>query len=336
MLKILENGEVVVSKPIKLTPRQQFRYLGSIAGYAVPSSYLREEFRSLKSHNPDLLKQKPRALIAAMYNELLKKDCPHIPHNNRQWIGVEIECLIPAKDGEPERSARDRLSHFLTANKIVRCTVKTDGSISGGLDDSEDNREQSGTMIGVEVTLTFNYTRGYSQLIKLCEALQAFGAQVNKSCGLHVHFDARHLDAGEAMVLGKRIGATLPVIRWMMPESRQNNSYCKMGVSSIHGDRYHAVNMTAYEKYRTIEVRLHSSTTNWAKICNWIELLKVIMAADISSRTKIITVEDLCDKLRLSDQMIEYVERRIEKHWGKNKDVMNLLYPEKPATQAAI
>ena len=45
-------------------------------------------------------------------------------------------------------------------------------------------------------------------------------------------------------------------------------------------DRYYMINGTALKKYKTIEVRLHSGTTNFNKIKNWVELLKGIVKSE--------------------------------------------------------
>ena len=70
--------------------------------------------------------------------------------------------------------------------------------------------------------------------------------------------------------------------------SRRNNHYCKaatwdsvylQGISDMEGwqsftarlDRYAWVNLHAYNKHGTFEVRLHNATLDGEKVCNWIK-----------------------------------------------------------------
>ena len=179
---------------------------------------------------------------------------------------------------------------------MARTCVKYDGSLT----DDEG--------IGVEVTLLFNSKHGFEPLERLCKALNAHGCYINKTYGLHVHMDSRHLTKRQVKKMGASIGYALPVIKWLVPKSRHDNTYCKLKVSQLRGDRYAAVNLTAFSKYKTIEIRLHQGSINAKKIKNWIELMKFLGQANL--KTDIASFQDLID-LGLSDELVEYCESRI-------------------------
>lgn len=117
------------------------------------------------------------------------------------------------------------------------------------------------------------------------------GAWVDKTCGLHVHVDARHLrkpgmgaddhmdlDLCDAAETYDRLTLLYPVLKRLVPRSRWNNKYCRFynnrGGSDTYrrpgnGDRYAAINWCSYARHRTIEFRLGSGSTNLVKIESW-------------------------------------------------------------------
>jgi hypothetical protein len=150
--------------------------------------------------------------------------------------------------------------------KIRGLDVKSDGSI-----DTHDDND----FCPVELTLLVRQD-DLSDLEKLCTLLNDLGATVNASCGLHVHLDSRDLSKEQVQTVGHRFSACLPFLADMVPKSRRSNQYCALSVSGLEGTRYHAVNLTAFSEHRTIEVRLHSSTTSFLKIKNWLKIISSI------------------------------------------------------------
>ena len=105
--------------------------------------------------------------------------------------------------------------------------------------------------------------------------------KVNRSCGLHVHLDMRGRTEDDVYKLAKKLNAWLYALREFVPESRRGvngeNNYCKFGVTKNPNDRYHAVNFASFRRYRSLEIRLHSGTTDYTKIISWIRLLEILM-----------------------------------------------------------
>jgi hypothetical protein len=70
--------------------------------------------------------------------------------------------------------------------------------------------------------------KGLAQVRKVCNALQAAGAKVNTSCGLHVHVGAKDLTALEVVQLVQRYAEHEQYIDRLFPTSRRGNraEYC--------------------------------------------------------------------------------------------------------------
>ena len=116
------------------------------------------------------------------------------------------------------------------------------------------------------------------RLYQLTKTLRTLGMRCNKSCGLHVHFDMRNRTAEEVLKIAKRADKWVKALQELVPMSRRDQHYCKFGISASGNDRYKAVNFAAYHKYKTLEIRLHSATFDYAKILSWIRLCELILA----------------------------------------------------------
>lgn len=133
---------------------------------------------------------------------------------------------------------------------------------------------------------------GLAQLRTVSDVLTRLGAQINVSCGLHVHFDAANMDLTNWKNLIKNYAALEGTIDTMMPRSRRGDSsyYCRSmkitnlnakieaartldQVRNVFGGRYFKVNTQAFSRHRTIEFRQHSGTFEAAKIENWVVFL---------------------------------------------------------------
>lgn len=127
-----------------------------------------------------------------------------------------------------------------------------------------------------EVRALFVRSQMEPRLFRLCNTLQALECSVNKSCGLHIHLDQRGETTASAKKRATIMDRWLCALQELVPMSRRTNDYCKFGISER--DRYHAVNFVAFQKYKTIEVRLHSGTIDYTKILAWIRLCELLAA----------------------------------------------------------
>ena len=109
-----------------------------------------------------------------------------------------------------------------------------------------------------------------------------------------------------------RLGKSLPLLASMVPKSRRDNQYCKLDVNSPNSSsRYYAINLQSLNKFNTIEVRLHSGTTDFDKIIHWARLLNGIRLSQFKGI--ISNVNDLT-KLdnRVDETTLEYIQNRID------------------------
>lgn len=132
---------------------------------------------------------------------------------------------------------------------------------------------------------------GLKELKKVCWILDACGAKINTSCGLHIHFDASNftLDTWKNLALGYKTLET--IIDNFMPSSRRNNRFCRplrsitkaaikncrniqeLQYGAFNEDRYFKLNPMSYNQHKTVEFRQHAGSTDFDKISNWILFL---------------------------------------------------------------
>ena len=77
---------------------------------------------------------------------------------------------------------------------------------------------------------------------------------------------------------------TLIALKEFVPESRRNNTdYAALSFSETN--RYRAVNFTAFRKYKTLEIRLHSGTVDYTKIIAWIRLCELLFVINTKPKS---------------------------------------------------
>lgn len=213
-------------------------------------------------------------------------------------FGVEIECCMPRERFETEASINGVRYHFESYNhrdnrEYFKFT--SDSSI-----DRSHGRE--GSPIECVSPVLDGDKSGFDKLAACCATMNAAGAYVNKSTGLHVHIGARQLTSEQyANVFKNYLRLEKVIDSFMAPSRREsNNTYCK----SLHGKgllscetrqdifdaftdghsynryigRYYKVNAAAYGAHGTIEFRQHQGTTDFTKIKNWVNFCAKLVA----------------------------------------------------------
>jgi len=145
---------------------------------------------------------------------------------------------------------------------------------------------------------------------RLIKWSRIYGANVNRSCGLHIHFNSIDLSAREVAHIGIVYSHFEEVLKGMMPKSRQSSNWCRdfpIGNKELrridseeeliesyyeymdseptqdkyNDARYCGLNIHSRYYHGSIEFRLHSGTLNKAKILNWISILNLIIIKGI-------------------------------------------------------
>jgi hypothetical protein len=272
-----------------------------------------------------------RELLAKMdmeYGEfinLLKKN-PNIELMPLTSYGLELEGLVKDREKFYERLIELGYNVKLTGyshemeNELWK--IGDDGSVRRSMNDEERSNYQS-----VELTTPKLYAvDGLKKVKTALEVWNEIGASVNNSCGFHVHVDAYNFSQRELarlLLVWMRIE---PVVYFLVSPSRRNNSYAKflrrthlynlanMILGRIdNDDRYYALNLAAFRKYKTVEFRVHQGTTNFEKVKSWtIFLLKLMEKVKGGLKwyhfSEEPTIEEVLDKLGIVENAVPIIQ----------------------------
>jgi len=209
-------------------------------------------------------------------------------------FGCEFEVFFP-------NNPRHRFGELSASAEVTRRTgfrwdIHGDGSI----------RDNTGSRSGIEfVSPVLRGQSGLDQVAVVANALRDMGAQVNASCGFHVHVGAAGNDLTFFKNLVKLYASYEREIDEVMPVSRRSNNagFCRSltninfavidRATSLRGlisevarsagastDRYVKLNLAAMDRHGTVEFRHHSGTVDAVKAVNWIiRCLQLVTAA---------------------------------------------------------
>lgn len=145
---------------------------------------------------------------------------------------------------------------------------------------------------------------GLNELEKVCRVLKQKNAYINRTCGLHIHFDAQAIGLDHTKSILINYAHYEAVIDSFMPNSRRGNSngYCQSLrsqtrriesarsmnalVDSVLTNRYYKVNLQSYTRHKTIEFRQHSGTIEFEKISTWVLFLHNLVEYSRSKRVE--------------------------------------------------
>lgn len=229
------------------------------------------------------------------------------PYDKNNYVGVELEliCALPIEELRKK---------FIDAKLAGYVYIVRDGSIRA---------EKDGDFTH-EVTLIAKQTVINDVVSRVCKVLTGPDVKgyVNNSCGLHVHLDMRNRKPD---ICYKNLYYSLGMLAGMVPadrvESDWGKRYCSLnnspewgsGGTSDLGRRYSAINCEAFNKHKTIEIRLHSGSLNATKINNWVNILTAIVdRADAVGKT-ITSAKGLQEQFGINDTLVEYINTRTEK-----------------------
>jgi len=135
----------------------------------------------------------------------------------------------------------------------------------------------------------------FKDIQKVCAALNEAGASVNRSCGFHVHVDARGAELGTIKNIVKFFYKFEPQFDKVVSDSRRNNRFCQSNrvyfrdtndcfnqvdqcrtIYELRGlfrwNRYHKLNLESLERHGTVEFRQHQGTIDADKMIAWVKL----------------------------------------------------------------
>lgn len=168
---------------------------------------------------------------------------------------------------------------------------------------------------------------GFNSLKVCCDSLNAEGAKVNRSTGLHVHVGGQITEQQYCNVFVNYYYLEAIIDTFMSQSRRNGNCYCKtlhgnideghlnaarsysQIESAFHCDRYYKVNATAWRRHHTIEFRQHQGTTDYEKISNWARFcIKLVHWSENNRLTESVTSIDNIEFL--TDEEKTYFKNR--------------------------
>lgn len=306
-------------------------YEGTLQGKAVNVQDLvvlvRDYKFNLKSHNIDTLMHKmqrysnngawARHKQVELNEAIFENNYVSSPDKH---ISVEIECILP---GTKAIFIKNIASLGLRKNVCY----KDDGSIkmdcpdcAGDLDMNKDEEASCSECNSqydyqsVEVVLTAPRSQIFGVLMAVCGVLKQSRAVINKTCGLHVHFDMRNQDEVSVNKLSKKLARYVTNLKKVLPSSRRNNSFIKTDLATISSqNRYAFINASSYRKHRTIEIRGHSGTIDATKIINWILLLELLINSGRADKNSFF---QMLSDIECPNNLYDYYHARFAKFKG--------------------
>lgn len=226
------------------------------------------------------------------------------PKTNDKYIGVEIEFT-----SKSEQTKLGAMLHKAGLGDFVH--LKSDGSIQ------VKKKGHYPHELCVLVT-----EANYKEIInKIANVLLEDEATVNASCGLHVHLDMRNRNKELAY---SNLVSAQNILYAMNPKSRSTSQYCqkaKFKEFGKHSGRYMGINAQSYNKYNTIEVRIHAGTVSGLKIINWVGILLSVINLDSEVKRSPGTVTSFIKTYKVEDNLAKYIAERVLKFTEKDPTV---------------
>ncbi len=193
---------------------------------------------------------------------------------NDTTFGIEIECTLPV-------TVRIEVGGYHRGCQIEGLPAGWNAQRDGSL-------HAARGFYAVEiVSPVLRGADGLAQVAKVCQWLNSVGAEVNSSCGLHVHVgwqgDKAALIRLTTMVANHEKG----IYASTGTHSRERSTYCR-GVRNDRSmrsefleetgtarqfDRYHVLNLTNLQRRQpTVEFRAFAGTTNARKIAGYVRM----------------------------------------------------------------
>lgn len=127
---------------------------------------------------------------------------------------------------------------------------------------------------------------GLEEIRTMCNLAGRHQWTTNRSCGLHVHIDARDLSSGQMLQVVYAYRKSYPLWKRFVERGRGENSMCgspqytAMDVRDAEHiedfvesrDRFEFVNWRAYLRHGSIEIRLYHGSLKAREICNWVAI----------------------------------------------------------------
>jgi hypothetical protein len=232
-----------------------------------------------------------------------------VPKTDDKYIGLELEMFTPLNHNE----LAERLVKF---NKNINikddCSIELDKDLYDVYCDcgedscNEEHNESEWKPVELNILMTEKeYKDGL--LLDICNILKEIGARVNESCGLHVHLDMRSRNVKTSF---HNLTLCQDILFSLVESHRARNTYCrktKTNNMDLEDEaHYNAINgQDAYNKFQTIEIRIHHGSVEYKAISSWVSFLvniadyEQLLHYDLANKPKILaTVVNVDDNIK--------------------------------------
>jgi hypothetical protein len=233
------------------------------------------------------------------------------PTFDDKYIGIEIEFAC--------KQSIEQVCNVLFEHGLAKYVhVHRDGSIK--IDNDHPHQ--------IEIGVLCRQVEVEEIVSRLCDALnRKLNVMINASCGLHVHLDMRKRDYKKSYA---NLINMQNILYAMVPANRATNEYSvpmkhktfddSLGTARERNAHYDGISAGAYNKHKTIEVRMHCGSSQASKIINWVKLLASVVDADGITQSYQ-TIKDAQSILKVSDDLCNYVNSRIAKFADQHKKI---------------
>lgn len=216
-----------------------------------------------------------------------------------RWFGLEMEVLAPGPNWLPE------LNRFLPDGLQIEDSGYTHRVSTGWKGVTDSSIQGRYPQTGLELVSPILKTLAdLTQIEVICRTLRDNGAEVNWTCGTHVHVQAKWMTPVQKVRLLRFYMRFENVLDGFVYGNRRgdNNQYCKSLLSSyqaqaiirqrgpisdpgvVTNTRYYKVNFHSFPKYGTIEFRQLEGTLDHYQIQAWALLCQGMVKWAISEK----------------------------------------------------
>lgn len=236
-----------------------------------------------------------------LINEIAKNTKIHDPYidkkprrKDKNYIGIEIEFNALSSSTQDQRRLVGEALRKKGLSRYV--DVTTDGSC------------------GYEVRVLLSEDDFEKQLTGILNTIKELGFPCDSRCGTHVHFDMRNRDVKTVYY---NMFKTQKFLRKFLTRERKTNRFCRMNKASTFdtqlnlGDRYHAINVEAYRRHKTLEVRMHQGTLEATQLIPWIKFLLKICNYKSQMETDVNTLRQAKKQFDIEPELAKTLESKM-------------------------
>lgn len=171
---------------------------------------------------------------------------------------------------------------------------------------------------GVEVRVLLQEENWFEPLSEILKVITGLGFTVDHRCGTHVHLDMRNRDIKRVY---KNFFFTQSFLRRFLTKDRKKNTYCKLNTkpefTADERDRFQGINVQAYHKYQTLEIRMHQGTLKIDELGPWIKMLLRVANYGGEINKKVLTLKQARQQYELDPELSKELAGRLDTMYGK-------------------